>query len=274
MPKSTAKLKKKKKEEESLPPRWQTGCLWIGAVALALVAASAMTDAGLALLAISFIVWLVVSQTQKMRQRKKVEELIAAHVRALHRKRLQKVRSDDYGNVFVNEWLKEVGYFRDNVLLPNIKKQVHTEYTLEVVAPLIDAAIDKYAAENAEAPKGPHRFSAPRDLEAFCVEILCRLGWQASTTSASGDQGVDVVARKGTTTLVIQCKLYSSAVGNKAVQEIVAGRAHKGADVAIVVSNATYSRAAQELARSANVQLLHYTELADAAARLSPDARQ
>jgi restriction system protein len=63
------------------------------------------------------------------------------------------------------------------------------------------------------------------------------------------------------TTLVVQCKLYSSPVGNKAVQEVIAGRAFENADMAAVVSNMAFTKSARVLAQQAGVDLLHHDEL-------------
>jgi restriction system protein len=61
--------------------------------------------------------------------------------------------------------------------------------------------------------------------------------------------------------LVFQCKLYSQPVGNKAVQEVVAARAHESAQFAAVVSNTRYTAQAQQLANTNRVALLHYGDL-------------
>jgi restriction system protein len=57
-------------------------------------------------------------------------------------------------------------------------------------------------------------------------------------------------------------------VGNKAVQEAVAGRAHYGAQFSGVVSNATFTPSAKQLAASNAVLLLHFSELDGLADRL------
>ena len=57
----------------------------------------------------------------------------------------------------------------------------------------------------------------PVDFEAFCAEELRRAGWNARVTMQSRDQGVDVIADKSNVRVVLQCKLYTSPVGNKAV---------------------------------------------------------
>lgn len=83
------------------------------------------------------------------------------------------------------------------------------------------------------------------------------------TTPGSGDQGADLVAQLGDQSVAIQCKFYSSPVGNKAVQEALAGKAHYGCRYAAVVSNQPYTPAAQSLAKTARVALLHHNEIKD-----------
>jgi restriction system protein len=101
----------------------------------------------------------------------------------------------------------------------------------------------------------------PLGLERHCAGILARRGWRANLTARSADQGVDVLARKGRVSVVIQCKLYSRPVGNAAVQEVIAGQAFMGATHAAVVSNQTYTRAARTLAGRTRVLLLSAEDL-------------
>ena len=62
----------------------------------------------------------------------------------------------------------------------------------------------------------------PAEFEVFSAEQLRQGRWNASVTRQGRDQGVDVVAEKDGLRLVLQCKLYSNLVGNKAVQEAAA----------------------------------------------------
>ena len=99
------------------------------------------------------------------------------------------------------------------------------------------------------------------DFEQFCQQKLSRSGWTTKSTPASGDQGADIVAERGSETFILQCKWYSNPVGNKAVQEAHAAKAHYGASVAAVVTNSTFTPSAEQLAKSTGVRLLHYSEL-------------
>ena len=99
------------------------------------------------------------------------------------------------------------------------------------------------------------------EFEVHCQDYLCLHGWDAKTTKATGDQGADVVAQKGELVVVIQCKKYSKPVGNRAVQEVAAAQRFYNAHVGVVVSNQSFTKAAQALACSTGTLLLHFTEL-------------
>lgn len=102
---------------------------------------------------------------------------------------------------------------------------------------------------------------SPEEFEHYCAAVLREMKWNARVTRASGDQGVDIVADKRGLRIVIQCKKYSKPVGNRAVQEIVAGIAHEGAQRGVVVTTSDYTPAAEKLAASNDVLLLHHTDL-------------
>lgn len=93
------------------------------------------------------------------------------------------------------------------------------------------------------------------EFEKWLADQLNQNGWTAYATRGSGDQGVDVVAECDGVTVGIQCKRYSSKVGNKAVQEIFSGVQHMGLDKAVVVTNAGYTKSARDLAASTGVLL-------------------
>lgn len=92
-------------------------------------------------------------------------------------------------------------------------------------------------------------------FEAWVAEALSGFGWKAQTTPGSGDQGLDVIARRNGKTLGVQCKLYKSPIGNKAVQEAHAGKAFHGVDAAAVMSNAAFTPSARALAEATGVKL-------------------
>lgn len=98
-------------------------------------------------------------------------------------------------------------------------------------------------------------------FEDRCAQILTLKGWKVEVTPGSGDYGVDLIAKKGINSVAIQCKRWSSAVGNKAVQEAFAGRGYYSTTHAAVVSISGYTKAATIQAERLNVFLLNLDEL-------------
>lgn len=188
----------------------------------------------------------------------------SSHMEALLRRRAQLVQKDAYGKLQLDRWSKELDYFIQQHLMPLLPPSERAALVRNKVNVL--RAIDRQVIA-ASADQNPFaRFSdnfTPAEFETFCAEILRSHGWDTRVTQQSRDQGVDVIASKSGRRVVIQCKLYSSPVGNKAVQEAAAGRAHEQADFGAVVSNNRYTAAAEELAKTNRVLLLHYRDLSN-----------
>lgn len=99
-------------------------------------------------------------------------------------------------------------------------------------------------------------------FEYFCADVLRRNGFEnVSVTSGSGDQGIDIIAYKDDIKYGIQCKCYHSDIGNKAVQEVYAGKAYYNCHIGIVLTNRDFTRSAIELARNNGVILWNRTKL-------------
>lgn len=94
------------------------------------------------------------------------------------------------------------------------------------------------------------------EFENYIKKMLERMGYYSvKTTATTGDQGVDLLARKGMTKYAIQCKRYKNSVGNKAVQEVFAGASFYKCDKCIVVTNSHFTNSAKELAKANKVEL-------------------
>ena len=129
------------------------------------------------------------------------------------------------------------------------------EYALTpVIAEALDSAEKRESAGFSEDMSG-------EDYEVYCGNILVDAGWNVEQTSATNDQGVDLFARIEEYKFCIQCKRYSNPVGNKAVQEIIAGTQFYGGTHSVVVSNAGFTKSAKELAEAAGVILISDTQL-------------
>ncbi len=79
----------------------------------------------------------------------------------------------------------------------------------------------------------------------------------------NGDQGVDLIASIEDLRVCIQCKCFAKPVGNKAVQEIAAGKTHWKGTHAVVVGKSGFTKSAKSLAESTKVILTSDSELED-----------
>lgn len=87
-----------------------------------------------------------------------------------------------------------------------------------------------------------------QEFEQLIAIIFTKMGYETIITKASGDQGIDIIAIKNGYRIGIQAKCYSGSVGNKAVQESVAGRNYYRLDKVIVVTNNFFTESAKKLA--------------------------
>ena len=102
----------------------------------------------------------------------------------------------------------------------------------------------------------------PYEYEHFCAEQFNNNNWKAKATQGSSDQGVDVIATKNNITLVAQCKRFKKPVGNKAVQEIVAGMKYYQANKGVVIAPNGFTKSAEKLAEANQILLIHHSEIA------------
>lgn len=93
------------------------------------------------------------------------------------------------------------------------------------------------------------------DFEQYCAMILRENGYTTELTPASGDYGVDIIAKHSGIIYAIQCKCYSSDVGVEAVYQVSGGMKYYHANIGIVLTNRYFTRNAKELADAIGVIL-------------------
>ena len=100
------------------------------------------------------------------------------------------------------------------------------------------------------------------EFEYYCADILSKNGFRNVTvTPGSNDYGADIVATREGEKWVIQCKRYSTALGNSPVQEVVAAKSYYCADRAAVMTNSTFTGNARSLAEANDVWLVDGEQL-------------
>lgn len=94
------------------------------------------------------------------------------------------------------------------------------------------------------------------EFEQFIASLLRKLGYKnVEVTRGSGDQGVDVLAEKDDVRYAIQCKCYSSDLGNTPVQEVNTGKVIYHCHVGVVVTNRYFTQGAKDAAKATGVLL-------------------
>jgi len=160
-------------------------------------------------------------------------------------------------NIFIFHSLSHKDFYEEHSTLNVIFKNIREFYLI---------ASNQYANYlKRKVGEQKEKFSTTAEkgvsLELECAEILRRNKWQPQLTPKSGDQGADIIAQKGKMKLVIQCKNYESAVGNDAVQQIIAARSFFDATIAAVVSKSGFTKSAIQLAEKTGVLMLSLADL-------------
>lgn len=95
-------------------------------------------------------------------------------------------------------------------------------------------------------------------FEIFVGSMLEKLGYtDVCVTQASNDKGGDLIAVEpgGDRKVCFQCKRYSKEVGISSVQEVFSAAKYYECDIAVVVTNSTFTYQAHELAEKIGVDL-------------------
>jgi restriction system protein len=207
--------------------------------------------------------------------RQKIYLLVNEHMETLIKKRKNGIKTDDYGNVDATKWIKETQTFVDKMFVPRltpgeakaVKSHGLSKFaTTYIEDPVRSQSFYKRIQSERQKPSIP---LTPIKYEEYCAKLISNQGWICEATKVTGDQGADIKAKKNGKVLVVQCKQYSSSVGNAAVQEVIAARGFYGAHYAVVVTNSTYTKSAMELAKRTGVILLNHDEISELDRRIS-----
>ena len=117
-------------------------------------------------------------EKEKLRQEAKRKEvletavsIVNSHAATLCRKKLQKVRYDDYGNTFDKEWQNEKEYFYNFVIWPGLLKEYseedlqffNTHYSNSFIESAVYEATEDLAADGIDVER-----LRPIDFEIYC----------------------------------------------------------------------------------------------------------
>lgn len=108
-------------------------------------------------------------------------------------------------------------------------------------------------------------------FEQYLALLFKKHGYNVKVTKSRSDFGADLILTKNGVKTVVQAKRYASNVGIKAIQEIIGAVKHYNADQSMVVTNSYYTKAAMELARTNNVELINRDQLVNMLLEVSTD---
>lgn len=101
-----------------------------------------------------------------------------------------------------------------------------------------------------------------QQFEDYCADLLLKNGFfNIRITQGSGDHGTDILAEKDDISYAIQCKCYSSNIGNTAVQQAHSGKGFYHKDIAVVLTNQYFTTQAKEEADTLGVKLWDRSKL-------------
>lgn len=139
------------------------------------------------------------------------------------------------------------------------KRKLNSSDWYLFIASLVEKSC--YKLSNEGQAKSNINFKKGLRFETLCFQKLKSQGWEVKYTPASGDQGVDIIASIDDLRLCIQCKDHQKPIGNKAVQEVYAGKKYWLGTHAILISSSGFTKSAQRLALSSNVLLINEIEI-------------
>jgi restriction system protein len=100
-------------------------------------------------------------------------------------------------------------------------------------------------------------------FEAFLADVFRELGYTVEETKTTGDQGADLVLTCGGRRIAVQAKGWENSVGNKAIMEVLGGKAFYHCTECVVVTNSRFTSPARDLAQSADCLLIDGERIPD-----------
>ena len=178
---------------------------------------------------------------------------------------LSKSQNTDFEDCLKN-CLEEKGYY--NIKILRSSSEVTRGYFICEIGKCTFKYYAEYVPEMITKEQLPNEKTIDFDsmtgleFEGFCAEILEKNGYDnVSVTRGSGDQGVDIIAYRDGVKYGFQCKCYTADIGNKAVQEIYAGKTYYRCHVGIVLTNRQFTPAAIDLAKKNGIVLWDRSKL-------------
>jgi len=155
--------------------------------------------------------------------------------------------------IFIGWWWKLLCKFKSQREVSEINNDT---YRINANLNNIETQIDNMRTNSINISGASFDNMEGHQFEYFCADILKKNGFEnVEVTQGSGDHGIDILAEKDGITYAIQCKCYSSNIGNAAVQQAHTGKSIYKKDIAVVLTNRYFTAQAREEATALGVKL-------------------
>ena len=101
----------------------------------------------------------------------------------------------------------------------------------------------------------------PYKFEDMCCDLFYRMGYDAETTSASGDHGIDGYLKKDGKIYILQAKRVKGSVGEPVLRDLFGTMHANNASNGIVVTTGKVSRQAKEWVDGKPIRIIELLEL-------------
>ncbi len=101
----------------------------------------------------------------------------------------------------------------------------------------------------------------PIDFERYCGWLYELDGYKAHMTASTGDEGIDLLLKKGRDTMVVQCKRYTGTVGQPTVRDLYGTQLHTKAKKSALVTTGRISSSAESWAANKPIDLIDGNDL-------------
>jgi hypothetical protein len=98
-------------------------------------------------------------------------------------------------------------------------------------------------------------------LEKVIAELYKKMGYSVQMTKASGDEGIDLILSKKDETIVVQCKGHEKPIGVGVARDIYGSMMHFGANKAILVCPAGFTKGVVQFMTNKPIQLISADDL-------------
>ena len=100
----------------------------------------------------------------------------------------------------------------------------------------------------------------PRDFEKFVADYYKNQGYETELTSYTRDDGIDVIAQKGTERIAVQAKMYGNSsrkVNRQTVMELYGAMTLQKCNKAVIATDGNCMPDAIEVAKSLGMEILY-----------------